>query len=100
MARTRPIEDRVVVQFEDAAETSAGGIILPGLAKHEHPAKTGIVLAVGPGKSSDKSGRNNMHVDVGDKITFSGIAGLECPWDDLKNVLVITHDDILYVTEE
>lgn len=99
--RTKPISDRIVVQFDDAPTTSDAGIILAPTPKHEHPHKTGTVLAVGPGKPNDRySDRDAMQINVGDKIQFSGIAGVECPWDDLTNVMIITQEDVHFVMHD
>jgi len=100
MSRVRPILDRVVVQYEDYEEVSSGGIIIGTPKKYEHPNRKGTVLAVGPGLNNSTGEKIPMSVSVGDKIEFTGTSGMECPWDDLDNILVITENDILYVFDE
>jgi chaperonin GroES len=49
--KLRPLDDRVVVEPNEAEEVTAGGIVLPDTAK-EKPQR-GTVIAVGPGKLLD-----------------------------------------------
>ena len=47
----KPLEDRIVVQANDAESTTASGLVIPDTAK-EKP-QEGMVLAVGPGRFED-----------------------------------------------
>ena len=49
--RLRPLDDRVVVEPQEAEERTAGGIVLPDTAK-EKPQR-GKVVSVGPGRLLD-----------------------------------------------
>jgi len=51
----KPLEDRIVVQANEAETTTASGIVIPDTAK-EKP-QEGTVLAVGPGRIDDKGNR-------------------------------------------
>ena len=51
----KPLEDRVVVQANEAETTTASGLVIPDTAK-EKP-QEGTVLAVGPGRVDDKGAR-------------------------------------------
>lgn len=53
--KIRPLNDWVLLEQLDAEEKTAGGIIIPDLAK-ERP-HTGIVIAVGPGTFKVEKGR-------------------------------------------
>ena len=48
----KPLADRIIVKAAEAEEMTKGGIILPDTAK-EKP-QQGEVVAVGPGKVSDR----------------------------------------------
>ena len=56
----KPLEDRIVVQANEAETTTASGIVIPDTAK-EKP-QEGTVLAVGPGRIDDKG--NRVPIDV------------------------------------
>jgi chaperonin GroES len=56
----------VLVQVEPLEETSTGGIIIPRTAKAKHV--IGKVLAVGPGRVTDRGVRVEPEVRVGDRV--------------------------------
>ncbi|HEY1860105.1 MAG TPA: co-chaperone GroES, partial [Gemmataceae bacterium] len=64
--KVRPLDDRVVVEPLEAAEKTAGGILLPDTAK-EKPQR-GKVLAIGPGKLRDDGSRAALAVTKGDEV--------------------------------
>jgi len=100
MARVRPILDRIALILDPVQTVSDGGIILPDTPKHEHPPKSGTIVAVGPGAFlPDGTTRKEMSVKVGDRILFTGYAGKTGPWDD-KECTVITEDDVLFIYDE
>ena len=66
--KVRPLDDRVVVEPLEAEEKTAGGILLPDTARQKP--QRGRVLAVGPGKLSDKGERPALAVDKGDEEGF------------------------------
>lgn len=90
--KIRPLDDRVVVEPLEAEEKTAGGILLPDTAKQK-PQK-GKVVAVGPGKLSDKGERVALGVAVGDEIIYGKYAGneVEVGGKDLK---IMRETDIL-----
>ena len=49
----KPLDDRIVVQPNEAEQTTASGLVIPDTAK-EKP-QQGKVLAVGPGKRAENS---------------------------------------------
>ena len=72
----RPAHDRVIVRKDDPNKVSAGGIVIPDA--HAEKATKGTVLAVGPGKYSEKTGvLIPMTVKPGDRILFHPFAGSE-----------------------
>ena len=64
--RLRPLDDRVVVEPQEAEERTAGGIVLPDTAK-EKPQR-GTVISIGPGKLLDSGSRGELSVGVGDVV--------------------------------
>ena len=70
-----PLEDRVLVKILEQEEMTKGGIVLPDTAK-EKPSK-GKVIAVGPGKYSEKGDLLPMPVKEGDIVVFAKYAGTE-----------------------
>src|SRR5205814_8607823 len=71
----KPLEDRIVVQANEAETTTASGLVIPDTAK-EKP-QEGTVLAVGPGRFDDKGNRVPLDVKVGDTVIYSKYGGTE-----------------------
>jgi chaperonin GroES len=69
----KPLDDRVVVEPLEAEEKTSGGILLPDTAKQKP--QQGKVVAVGPGKLSDKGDRIALGVKVGDTVLFGKYSG-------------------------
>jgi len=89
--KIKPLGDRVIVKPIER-ETMRGGIIIPDTAK-EKPME-GEVLAVGPGKLSDKGERSTMEVKKGDRVLYGKYSGTEIKLDD-ETYLIIHQDEIL-----
>ena len=68
-----PLNDKIVVKRLEAEEKTAGGILLPDTAKQKP--QQGKVIAVGPGKLSDKGDRLALGVKVGDTVLFGKYSG-------------------------
>jgi chaperonin GroES len=86
----KPLEDRIVVQANEAETTTASGIVIPDTAK-EKP-QEGTVLAVGPGRIDDNGNRVPLDVAVGDVVLSSQYGGEE--------YLVLSARDVLAVIEK
>jgi chaperonin GroES len=92
----KPVNNRVLIKkIEDDRETS-GGIIIPDIAKEK--TNKGEIIAVGPGKRSEKCGRIVMEVKKGDRIIFSKYGGTEIKIDGEEH-LFLKEDDILGIIE-
>jgi len=89
--KIKPLGDRVIVKPIER-ETMRGGIIIPDTAK-EKPME-GEVVAVGPGKLSDKGERSTMEVKKGDRVLYGKYSGTEIKLDD-ETYLIIHQDEIL-----
>jgi chaperonin GroES len=91
----KPLGDRVVVEREEAKDTTAGGIVLPDTAK-DKPQK-GKVVAVGDGRITKDGKRRELQVKVGEQVLFTSYAGEEFKLDGEKKVLLMREEDILAV---
>ncbi|GIM92718.1 hypothetical protein Ato02nite_045110 [Paractinoplanes toevensis] len=93
----KPLEDRIVVQANEAETTTASGIVIPDTAK-EKP-QEGTVLAVGPGRIDDKGNRVPIDVQVGDTVLYSKYGGTEVKYAG-EEYLVLSARDVLAVIEK
>jgi chaperonin GroES len=88
----RPLADRVIVERMPPAESTAGGIVLPDIAK-DVP-REGTVIAAGPGLLLENGQLRPLEVHQGDKVLFGSYAGNEVLIDG-KTYLVMKEDEIL-----
>ena len=90
----KPLEDRIVVQANEAETTTASGIVIPDTAK-EKP-QEGTVLATGPGRVDDNGNRVPLDVSVGDKVIYSKYGGTEVKYGG-EDYLILSARDVLAV---
>jgi chaperonin GroES len=88
----RPLHDRVLVRRIEAAEKTAGGIIIPDTAK-EKP-QEGEIVSVGSGTRSEDGNVIPLDVKAGDKILFGKWSGSEVKLDG-EDLLIMKESDIL-----
>jgi chaperonin GroES len=88
----RPLDDRVVVEPQEAEERTAGGIVLPDTAK-ERPQR-GTIISVGPGKLLDNGSRGTLSVAVGDLVIYGKYSGTDIEVAG-KDVKILREGDIL-----
>ncbi len=93
----KPLEDRIVVQANEAETTTASGLVIPDTAK-EKP-QEGTVLAVGQGRFDDKGNRIPIDVQVGDTVLYSKYGGTEVKYAG-EEYLVLSARDVLAVIEK
>lgn len=93
----KPLEDRILVQANEAETTTASGIVIPDTAK-EKP-QEGTVLAVGPGRVDDNGNRVPVDVQVGDTVLYSKYGGTEVKYAG-EEYLVLSARDVLAVIEK
>jgi chaperonin GroES len=93
----KPLEDRVVVQANEAETTTASGLVIPDTAK-EKP-QEGTVVAVGPGRIDDNGNRVPLDVNVGDVVIYSKYGGTEVKYSG-QDYLVLSARDLLAVVEK
>ena len=93
----KPLNDRIVVQREEATEKTSGGILLPDSAKNKP--QRGKVLAVGPGKLLKDGSRQGLQVKVGDSVLFTAWAGDEFKDKHRSELMVMREEDVLAVVD-
>src|SRR5215207_3703402 len=93
----RPLEDKILVQANEAETTTASGIVIPDTAK-EKP-QEGKVLAVGPGRVDDNGNRVPVDVKVGDTVLYSKYGGTEVKYAG-EEYLVLSARDVLAIVEK
>ena len=92
----RPLEDRVVVQANEAETQTASGLVIPDTAK-EKP-QEGTVVAVGPGRFSDEGERIPLDINAGDTVVYSKYGGTEIKLGG-EEYLILSARDVLAVVE-
>ena len=92
----KPLLDRVLIQMEEAEETTKSGIILASSAK-EKP-QVARVVAVGPGGMVDGN-EVKMTLKVGDRVIAAKYAGTEVKIDG-EECQILRQSDILATVED
>lgn len=92
-----PTEDRILVELDAVEEKTAGGIILPDVAK-EKP-QQGVVVAIGPGKVTDYGFKRESALKVGDKVLLQRYAG-HFVKDAGKDLTIVEEGKILAVIKD
>ena len=93
----KPLDDRIVVEPNEAEQTTASGLVIPDTAK-EKP-QQGKVLAVGPGKRAENSGELiPLDISVGQTVLYSKYGGTEVTVDG-DDLLILSSRDVLAVVE-
>ena len=88
----RPLHDRVLVRRIEAAEKTAGGIIIPDTAK-EKP-QEGEVVSAGTGARNERGTIHPLEVRSGDKILFGKWSGTEVKVNG-EDLIIMKESDIL-----
>ncbi len=93
----KPLDDRIVVQPNEAEQTTASGLVIPDTAK-EKP-QQGKVLAVGPGKRAENTGEIvPLGIEVGQTVLYSKYGGTEVTIDG-DDLLILSSRDVLAIVE-
>ena len=93
-AKIKPLADRVVVRALEDTEEMRGGLYIPDTAK-EKP-QQGEIVAVGPGRLSDKGDRIAMEVSEGNRVLYGKYSGTEVTVDG-ETYLILRESDVLAV---
>ena len=89
-----PLGANVVVKRLEAEETTAGGIVLPDVAR-DRP-QQGRVLSIGDGRLLANGIRIGHQVGDGDRVVFGRYAGTEVTVNG-ENLIILSEDEILAV---
>lgn len=92
MPKIKPLGDRVVVLPTEREEMTRGGIVLPDTAK-EKP-QEGKVIAVGPGRLTDKGKLIPNEIKEGDSVLYAKYSGTEIRLEE-TDYLILNERDIL-----
>ena len=94
----KPLEDKILVEANEAETTTASGLVIPDTAK-EKP-QEGTVIAVGPGRWDD-AGSKRIPLDVaeGDTVIYSKYGGTEIKYNG-GEYLILSARDILAVVNK
>lgn len=90
----RPLHDQVLVRRIQAAETTAGGIIIPDTAK-EKP-QEGEVVSIGSGIRADNGIIMPLDLKAGDRILFGKWSGSAVRIDG-EDLIIMKESDVLGV---
>jgi len=91
----KPLEDKILVQANEAETTTASGLVIPDTAK-EKP-QEGTVVAVGPGRwNEDGDERIPLDVSEGDVVIYSKYGGTEIKYNG-QEYLILSARDVLAV---
>ncbi len=90
----KPLGDRVIVQPEQAEQTTKSGIVLPDTAQ-EKP-QTGVVVSVGPGRVTEEGKTLPVNVKAQDVVIYAKYGGTEIKVDG-NEYLIVSEKDILAV---
>ena len=91
----KPLLDKILIQSEEAEETTKSGIVLAGPAQ-EKP-QIARVVAVVPGGMVDGN-EVTMTLKVGDRVIISKYAGTEVKIDG-EEYTIVRQSDVLAVVE-
>ena len=91
----KPLADRVVVQMQEAEETTKSGIILSAASKE----KPSVAKVVAVGKVGVVDGHEVvMELKVGDKVLLSKYAGTEVKLDG-EEYTIVRQSDVLAIVD-
>nr|WP_211229316.1 co-chaperone GroES [Nakamurella lactea] len=93
----QPLEDKILVQANEAETTTASGLVIPDTAK-EKP-QEGTVLAVGPGRVDDNGQRVPVDVAEGDVVIYSKYGGTEVKYSGQEYLILSARDVLAKITK-
>lgn len=93
----KPAPGYIVIEPEEAEQTTASGIILPDTA--EEKPQTGKVLAVGADEVLENGKTRKSPVKVGERVVYKKWGGNEFKDSSGKEYLIVRFEDILGILE-
>ena len=91
--KLHPLEDRVIIMPDEETASMRGGLYIPDTAK-EKPTQ-GEVIAVGPGRMTNKGERVAMELAVGNRVIYGKYSGTPFTLDNGDEVVIIKASDVL-----
>jgi len=95
----KPLSNHLFIEPVEEEKTTKSGIVLPETAEKKKQSE-GVVVAVGPGKMTEKGERIPMSIKAGDRVLFKE------PWSDEnklekdgKKMFLVEEEDILAIIE-
>ena len=95
--KIKPLSDHILIEPIKEEEKTKSGILLPKTAEKERP-EQGRVIAVGPGRRTEKGQIIPVSVKPGQKVLFTKYGPNEIKVDD-KEYLIAKEEDILAILE-
>jgi chaperonin GroES len=95
--KLQPLNDRVMIEREEAEERTSGGIVLPDKAREK--VNRGKVISVGAGRLDKEGRRIPMTVKAGDRVLINKYGGEEFKVEG-HEYLLIREEDILALINE
>jgi len=95
--KIKPLSDHILIEPIKEEEKTKTGILLPETAEKERP-EQGKVIAVGPGKRTEKGEIIPISVKPGQKVLFTKYGPNEIKVDN-KEYLIAKEEDILAIIE-
>lgn len=95
--KLQPLNDRVMIEREEAEEHTSGGIVLPDKAREK--VNRGKVISIGAGRLDKEGRRIPMTVKAGDRVLINKYGGEEFKVEG-HEYLLIREDDILALIKE
>ena len=92
--KIKPLADRIVVEPLEETEEMRGGLYIPDTAKEKPP--QGTVVAVGPGRRTDKGELLKVEIGTGDRVLYGKYSGTEVTVDG-NDYLIVKESDVLAV---
>ena len=92
--KIKPLEDKILVQANEAETTTASGLVIPDTAKEKPQEGTGV--AVGEGRVTEKGNRIPVDVKEGDTVIYSKYGGTEIKYAG-EEYLILSARDVLAV---
>lgn len=94
----KPLDNRILVQLEEKAKVTAGGLYIPDLVTDVSGNFRGKVLSVGRGHMNKKGKVKPMDVKVGDTVVFSQFSGSRIEQNGL-DFMVLRESEILGIVK-
>lgn len=92
--RMRPLGDKALVRRLEHESKTPGGLFIPDAAKEK--GQDGVVIAVGPGRTTPEGKVIPMTLKEGDRVYFGKYSGTEAG-DDF---IILREDEILGIVEK